>query len=126
MATLLSERFRRMVVSMVQRYGKDGYFIRRRFPGVKNPKYPTRPVDETVKDFPCKAAVTSYKDNQIDFIQVLRGDMQAVLAYTPNLPDDIVPGDQFLDGHIVYNIIPPHERITVNGELVCYMLQLRR
>jgi len=126
MATALSDIFRRMAVSMVERFGKDGYFIRRRFPGEKDPKRPTRPADVVVKDFPCKAAITAYTVNQIDFVQVLRGDMQAVLAYTPNLPDDIVPGDQFLDGNIVYNIIPPHERITVNGELVCYMLQLRR
>ena len=126
MATQLSDSFRRMALSLVKRFGKEGYIIRRETQAPSDPETPTKPGVITTSDFLCKAAVTSFTVEQIDGIQVLRDDLQVVGAWTEGIPEDIKPGDLFVDGVINYKIIPPHQPITVNGELVAYILQVRR
>ena len=124
--TQLSESFRRTALALVNRFGKDGYIIRREVRGTPDPEHPTRPVKNEVVDFVCKAAISAYEEKQIDGIQVLRNDRQVVVAWTEGLPEDLKPGDKFVDGDIEYKIVPNEQPLFVNGILVAYILQLRR
>lgn len=126
MATQLSESFRKMAVDMVNVFGKSGYAIRRETKGPKDPNKPTDPGPVQTEDFICSAAVTDYDIKQIDGVQVLRGDQQVILAITEGLLEDIRPGDLFVDGDKVWNIIPPVSPVEVNGARVVYILQVRR
>lgn len=124
--TQLSESFRRTALSLVNRFGKDGYIIRREVRGERDPEHPTRPVKYDVVDFECKAAISAYEEKQIDGIQVLRNDRQVVVAWSEGLPEDLHPGDKFVDGDIEYKIVPNQQPLFVNGILVAYILQVRR
>lgn len=124
--TRLSDSFRKVALSLVERFGKDGYVIRREVRGVPDPEHPTRPVKNDVVDYTCKAAISAYEEKQIDGIQVLRNDMQVVVAWSSGLPEDIKPGDKFVDDGIEYKIVPNGQPLKVNGELVGYILQVRR
>lgn len=126
MATPLSEAFRTMAVDMVGVFGKSGYVIRRETKGPKDPQKPTDPGPIQTEDYICRAAVVDYDITQIDGIQVMRGDQQVIVAVTEDLLDEIKPGDLFVDGAKVWNIIPPLSPIEVNGERVAYVLQVRR
>lgn len=124
--TQLSDSFRKVALSLVERFGKDGYIIRREVRGTLDPEHPTRPAETTVVDYTCKAAISAYEEKQIDGIQVLRNDMQVVVAWTEGLPEDIKPGDKFVDGGVEYKIVPNEQPLKVNGVLVAYILQVRR
>lgn len=126
MATQLSESFRTMAVDLVGVFGKPGYIIRRETPGPADPQRPTELGPIQTEDFFCRAAVMDYELSQVDGVQVLRGDRQVVVAVTEDLVKDIKPGDMFVDGGQVWNIIPPTTPVEVNGERVAYFLQVRR
>lgn len=126
MATRLSSNFRRIALRLVERFGKDGYYIRREVRDEPDAEHPTRPVKVETVDYPCKAALAQYEERQIDGIQVLRSDRMAVVAWTEGLPEDIIPGDMFVDGEVVYKIVPNEQPLAVNGELVAYILQIRK
>lgn len=132
MATRLSKSFNKTALRLVELFGKDGYYIRREERGEVDPDKPTRVPDMVVRNYPCKAAVTTYEDKQIDGIQVMRNDMQVVVAWTEDLPTDIRSGDMFVDSNedpdeeIVYKIVPNGQPLKVNGVLVAYILQVRR
>lgn len=124
--TQLSDTFRKLAVRLVKRFGKDGYVIRRYIELAMDPEHPTEPSDIEVLEFGANAVVTEYKTEQIDGVQVLRGDKQVIVAWTETLPKQILPGDLFVDGEEIYNIIPPVEVIGVNGVDVAYVLQVRK
>lgn len=124
--TQLSDTFRKLAVRLVKRFGKDGYVIRRYIELAMDPEHPTEPSDIEVLEFGANAVITEYKTEQIDGVQVLRGDKQVIVAWTETLPKQILPGDLFVDGEEIYNIIPPVEVIGVNGVDVAYVLQVRK
>lgn len=124
--TQLSDTFRKLAVRLVARFGKDGYVIRRYIELAMDPEHPTEPSDIEVLEFGANAVITEYKTEQIDGVQVLRGDKQVIVAWTETLPKQILPGDLFVDGEEIYNIIPPVEVIGVNGMDVAYVLQVRK
>lgn len=124
--TQLSDTFRKLAVRLVKRFGKDGYVIRRYIELKMDPEHPTEPSDIEVLEFGANAVITEYKTEQIDGVQVLRGDKQVIVAWTETLPKQILPGDLFVDGEEIYNIIPPVEVIGVNGVDVAYVLQVRK
>lgn len=124
MATSLSEEFRTMALELVTLFGKE-YTIRRRTVVTPDPQRPTK-TETTVEDFPCMAALTSWTDEQIKFQQVLREDLQAIVAWNEGLPSKLIPGDQFVDGENVYTIIPPETVLSVNGITVAWQLLVRR
>lgn len=124
--TQLSDTFRKLAVRLVKRFGKDGYVIRRYIELAMDPEHPTEPSDIEVLEFGANAVITEYKTEQIDGVQVLRGDKQVIVAWTETLPKQILPGDFFVDGEEIYNIIPPVEVIGVNGVDVAYVLQVRK
>ena len=126
MATRLSSNFRRIALRLVEKFGKDGYFIRREVRDDPDLAFPTRPAKIEIVDYPCKAALASYEERQIDGVQVLRSDRMAIVAWTEGLPEDIIPGDMFVDGDTVYKIVPNEQPLAVNGELVAYILQIRK
>lgn len=126
MATRLSRAFSKTALRLVELFGKDGYIIRREEREEVDPDNPTRVPAMVVTDYPCKAAISAYEDRQIDGIQVMRNDMQVVVAWTEGLPEDIRSGDMFVDGEIVYKVVPNGQPLKVNGVLVAFVLQVRR
>lgn len=122
--TALSDEFRAVAVEIVDLFGKE-YTIRRPTPTYPNPDSPTSVVMENV-DFPCKAALVAFTEEQIKILQVLREDMQAIIAWNENLPDKLVPGDLFIDGDSVFKIVPPEEVYSVNGQIVAWRALVRR
>lgn len=124
--TQLSQSFASMALQLVELFGKEGYNIRRITQGDSNPATPTKPGEETVENFGCKAAITDFKIKEIDGTVVLQGDKQVVIAVTDTLPDEILEGDVFVDGDITWNIVTPVNPLEVNGIKVAYILQVRK
>jgi hypothetical protein len=124
MEPFLSEEFRQMAYEIIDLFGKE-YIIRRPTPTTPDPDRPTYVV-MTTQDFPCLAALTAFTEEQIKMLQVLREDMQAIVAWSDQLPEKIVPGDLLVDGTKEYTIVPPESVYTVNGETVAWQMIVRR
>lgn len=122
--TALSDEFRAAALEVIGIFGKE-YIIRRQTPTYPDPDKPTQVVMET-QDFPCKAALVSFTEEQIKMLQVLREDMQAIIAWNESLPPKLVPGDLFIDGDNVYKIVPPEDVYSVNGITVAWRALVRR
>lgn len=122
--TALSDEFQAVAAEIVDLFGKD-YVIRRPTPTYPDPDKPTMVVMENV-DYPCKAALVSFTEEQIKMLQVLREDMQAIIAWNENLPPKLVPGDLFIDGESIFKIVPPEEVYSVNGVIVAWRAIVRR
>lgn len=122
--TALSDEFQQVATEIVDLFGKD-YVIRRPTPTYPDPDKPTMVVMENV-DYSCKAALVSFTEEQIKMLQVLREDMQAIIAWNENLPPKLVPGDLFIDGESIFKIVPPEEVYSVNGVIVAWRAIVRR
>lgn len=120
----LSDEFRAVAVEIIDIFGKE-YVIRRPTPTYPDPDKPTHVVTE-FQDFPCKAALVSFTEEQIKMLQVLREDMQAIIAWNENLPPKLVPGDLFVDGESIFKIVPPEDVYSVNGVIVAWRALVRR
>ena len=124
MAQSLSDEFREMAVEIIDVFGKE-YAIVRRTPVTPDPARPTHVVMES-EQWHVKAALVAVTDEQLKFLNVLRDDMQAIIAWNRNLPEDLRPGDLLIDGTREYTIVPPQTTITVNGEAVAWQVLVRR
>ena len=124
MAQSLSSEFREMALEIVDVFGKE-YHIVRRTPTTPDPSKPTTVVMET-EQWTVKAALVAFTEEQIKFLNVTREDMQAIVVWNPSLPQDLRPGDLFMEGDREYTIVPPETVITVNGEIVAWQLLVRR
>lgn len=122
--TVLSDEFQAVATEIVDLFGKE-YIIRRPTPTHPDPERPTYVEMENV-DYPCKAALVSFTEEQIKMLQVLREDMQAIIAWNSSLPDKLVPGDLFIDGESVFKIVPPEDVYSVNGVIVAWRALVRR
>ena len=124
MAPSLSDEFRDVALELIDLFGK-AYVIRRRTQVTPDPARPTY-VEMVTQDFPCKAALTSWTEDQVKYLQVLREDLQAIIAWNDQLPEQLFPGDLFVDGTREYTIIPPESVISVNGQTVAWQVLVRR
>lgn len=122
--TALSDEFQKAALEVIELFGKD-YVIRRTTPTYPDPDRPTHVVMEST-DYPCKAALTSFTEEQIKMLQVLREDMQAIIAWNSGLPEKLVPGDLFIDGDSIFKFVPPEEVYSVNGVIVAWRAIVRR
>lgn len=120
----LSDEFRAVAFEVIELFGKE-YIIRRQTTTNPDPDRPTYVETQTV-DYPCKAALVSFTEEQIKMLQVLREDMQAIIAWNENLPDKLVPGDLFVDGDHIFKIVPPEDVYSVNGITVAWRALVRR
>lgn len=113
-----------MAVEIIGTFGKK-YKIVRRTPTTPDASRPTSVVMET-QEWDIDAVLTGFTEEQIKFLNVLRDDMQAIIAWNPNLPEDLHPGDLFMDGTREYTIVPPQTNITVSGNVVAWQVLVRR
>lgn len=124
--TQLSIAFSTMALRLVELFGKDGYIIRRKVLDESEEVTPTKPGVVTITDYVCKAAITDFKVEEIDGTNVLRGDKQVVVAVTNTLPEQIIPGDYFVDfDNTEWTIVPKAQPLEVNGIKVAYIIQVR-
>lgn len=124
--TQLSESFRKTAIRLINRFGKDGYTIRRNVEAESLPETPTVPGEVETQEYPIKAVFVDYTTEQIDGVQVLRGDRQVIMAHAQDIPDGVLPGDLFVDGETVYSVVPPMQIVGVNGVDVVCIIQVRK
>lgn len=122
--TALSDEFQSVAREIVDIFGKE-YLIRRQVPTNPDPERPTY-VEMEVTEYPCRAALVSFTEEQIKMLQVLREDMQAIIAWNSGLPEKLIPGDLFVDGDSIFKIVPPEEVYSVNGVIVAWRALVRR
>ena len=124
MAQSLSDEFREAALEVIDLFGAE-YQIVRRTPFIPDPSKPTR-VEMKTETWDIKAALVGFTEEQIKFLNVTRQDMQAIIAWNPNLPQDLRPGDLLMDGTREYTIVPPETVLSVNGETVAWQVLARR
>ena len=124
MAQSLSDEFREAALEVVDLFGAE-YQIVRRTPTTPDPSKPTRVV-MTEERWHVKAALVGFTEEQIKFLNVLREDMQAIIAWNADLPKDIRPGDLLFDGTREYTLVPPETTMVVSGEVVAWQVLARR
>lgn len=122
--TALSNEFRAAASEIIEYFGSDHYIIRRVTNEHPDPDRPTY-VTQKTEEFPCRAALISYTEEQIKMNPVLREDKQAVIEWNENLPKRLLPGDEFIDGDMIYKIVPPEDVYTVNGVTVAWRALVR-
>lgn len=122
--TALSDEFRAAAAELIDLFGRDGCIIRRQEKVFPDPERPTM-VEFKNTDYPCKAALIAWTEEQIKMNPALREDQQVIIEWNPQLPDRLLPGDQFIDGKMMYKIVPPEDVYSVNGVIVIWRILVR-